>query len=54
MPLLNDPDDEFLVHLAVEAKADCIVTHNIRHFAPAKQSGLNLLAPRDFLTIIRT
>jgi putative PIN family toxin of toxin-antitoxin system len=54
LPVLKDPDDEFLVHLAVEAKADCLVTHNIRHFQPAKRLGINLVAPRDFLAIIRT
>jgi predicted nucleic acid-binding protein len=54
MPVLNDPDDEFLIHLTVEAKADYLVTHNVRHFAAAKQSGINLVAPWDFLAIIRT
>jgi predicted nucleic acid-binding protein len=54
LPVLKNPDDEFLVHLAVEAKADCLVTHNIRHFQPAKRLGINLVAPRDFLAIIRT
>jgi putative PIN family toxin of toxin-antitoxin system len=54
LPALNDPDDEAVVHLAVEAKADFLLTHNIRHFAPAKSLGVNLVAPRDFLTIIRT
>src|SRR5262245_9367864 len=53
LPVLHDSDDEFLVHLAVEAKADYLVTHNIRHFTPAKQTGINLVAPRDFLAIIR-
>ena len=54
LPVLNDPDDEFLIHLAVEAKADYLVTHNVRHFAPATLSGIKLVAPRDFLAIIRT
>ena len=53
-PVLDDPDDEAFVHLAVEARAECLVSHNLRHLAPARQLGVNLLAPRDFLTILRT
>ena len=53
-PVLDDPDDEAFVHPAVEARADCLVSHDLRHLAPAKQLGVELLAPRDFLAIIRT
>lgn len=54
LPVLQDPDHEFLIHLAVEAKADYLVTHNIRHLTPAEQYGVNLVAPREFLAIIKT
>ena len=52
-PVLSDPDDEALAHLAVESKADHLISHNIRHLEPARKLGVNLLEPKDFLTIIR-
>ena len=52
-PVLQDPDDEAFVQLAVAAKVSCLVTHNLRHLAPARSVGVNLLAPKDFLTILR-
>ena len=53
-PVLTDPDDEVFVKLAVVGRADCLVTHNLRHFAPATSLGIKLLAPREFLTMIKT
>ena len=53
-PILHDPDDEAFVQLAVAAKVSCLVSHNLRHLAPARAVGVNLLAPRDFLTILRS
>src|SRR5438105_8882633 len=34
-PVLNDPDDEFLLELAAASRADSIVTYNIRDFRGA-------------------
>lgn len=53
LPILSDPDDEPLVHLAVEANAEYLVSHNRGHLEPARALGVNLLAPREFLAIIR-
>ena len=53
-PILQDPDDETFVQLAVAAKVSCLVSHNLRHLAPARSVGVNLLAPRDFLAILRS
>ena len=53
IPVLQDPDDEAFVQLAVEAKAETLVSHNLRHLEPARALGVNLLAPREFLAIIR-
>jgi putative PIN family toxin of toxin-antitoxin system len=52
-PRLPDPDDEPLLQLAVEAKADCIVTRNIRHLKPAEELGIVLLTPVEFLAKLR-
>lgn len=54
LPVLTDPDDESLVHLAVEAQAGRLVTHNIRHLAPARKLGVTVLEPKEFLAILRT
>lgn len=53
IPVLTDSDDEALVHLAVEARADYVVSHNIRHLAPARKLGVTLLEPKAFLAILR-
>jgi putative PIN family toxin of toxin-antitoxin system len=52
-PILSDPADEAFVKLASIARADCIVTHNLKHFAPAVALGIKTLAPREFLASIR-
>ena len=53
IPVLHDPDDEAFVQLAVEARAEALISHNLRHLEPARALGVNLLAPREFLAIIR-
>ena len=53
VPVLHDPDDEAFVQLAVEARADALLSHNLRHLEPARALGLNLLEPRQFLAILR-
>ncbi len=52
-PILTDPSDEALVQLASEAKANCLVTHNRRHLEPATRLGIKVLAPKQFLDIVR-
>jgi predicted nucleic acid-binding protein len=48
-PLLQDPNDEMVVEVAVASQADFIVTHNLRDFGPAKGFALRVLAPGAFL-----
>src|SRR5262245_58016267 len=48
-PLLQDPNDDMVVEVAVASGADFIVTHNLRDFGPAKRFGLGVLAPGAFL-----
>lgn len=47
-PTLKDPDDDFLLELAVKAGAS-IVTWNLVDFKRAGQFAVNVLSPRDFL-----
>ena len=49
-PILNDPDDEPLVQLAIESGALLIVTYNLRHLQPATELGVQLLQPGVFLS----
>jgi len=53
-PILSDPDDEPLVQLASESAANRIVTHNVRHLAPALGAGIEVLKPAQFLATLTT
>ncbi len=48
-PFLRDPRDDLVLELAVEANADCIVTHNRRDFVGAEQFGVKIVSPGAFL-----
>jgi putative PIN family toxin of toxin-antitoxin system len=52
-PVLEDSDDEMMVHLAVESRADYLVTHNVRHLQPAARLGVCVVTPREFLRELR-
>lgn len=51
-PTLQDPDDEFLIELAVAANAGFIVTHNVRDFRGAGRYGVQAVTPAGFLKTI--
>jgi putative PIN family toxin of toxin-antitoxin system len=51
-PLLPDPKDHMVLELAVESRADFIVTFNARDFAGAAQFGIEVTAPSVFLAIM--
>jgi putative PIN family toxin of toxin-antitoxin system len=51
-PLLTDPDDESFVQLTFEARADALVTFNLRHFAPARVQGISVMTPAGFLAML--
>lgn len=48
-PLLRDPKDDFILELAVAARADYIVTWNARDFLRAKEYGVGVIRPDEFL-----
>ena len=48
-PFLSDPDDDFILELAVAAKAQYIVTHNLRDFAGVEALGLVAITPAQML-----
>jgi len=49
-PLLRDPKDEMVLEVAVEARADAIVTHNVRDFKAVEEHfGIRIVRPGAFL-----
>jgi putative PIN family toxin of toxin-antitoxin system len=46
---LPDPDDEAFLEVALEARADFLVTGNLRHFPARLRQGIAVVSPRDFL-----
>ena len=52
-PCLKDPDDDMILELAIHAKADYIITHNVKDFQKVKGFRINALKPNDFLHILR-
>ena len=48
-PVLRDPKDDHVLELAVAAGCRCIVTHNVRDFAPAGAWGVEAVRPGEFL-----
>lgn len=51
-PVLPDPTDDFVLELAVESRADFLVTFNTRDFAGADRFGIQVVTPREFLAIM--
>lgn len=51
-PTLRDPEDDFLLELAVESQCTHIVTHNVRDLEAARSFGIQVVPPRDFLSQI--
>ena len=48
-PLVHDPDDDFLIDLAIEAQADFIISYNRRDLKPAEKLGIMIVTPKEFL-----
>jgi putative PIN family toxin of toxin-antitoxin system len=47
----SDPDDDMFLECALEARADYVVTGNLRHF-PARFQDIRIIRPRQFLSIL--
>jgi putative PIN family toxin of toxin-antitoxin system len=48
-PFLRDPGDDLVLELAIAARCEAIVTHNLRDFRGAEKFGVNILTPGQFL-----
>ena len=53
-PFLSDPNDDFVLELAVSAGVRYIVTHNIRNFIGSDTLGVIAITPKEFLKTLRT
>ena len=50
-PVLKDPDDDFILELAVKCNA-MIITWNSKDFRAASRFGITVMTPREFLLAI--
>lgn len=48
-PVAHDPDDDFLIDLAVEAQADFIISYNQKDLKAAEKLGIIIVTPKEFL-----
>ncbi len=46
-PLLGDVADEMVLETAINGGANCIVTFNTKHFAPAVKFGIDVIRPDE-------
>lgn len=51
-PFLRDPNDDMVLECAMAARAEAIVTHNVRDFERAAQMAVRALTPAQFLAIL--
>ncbi|MEA5553142.1 putative toxin-antitoxin system toxin component, PIN family [Anabaena cylindrica UHCC 0172] len=51
-PIAIDPNDDFIIDLAVESQADFIITYNQKDLKPADKFGIKVVLPKEFLQIV--
>ncbi|WP_263385958.1 putative toxin-antitoxin system toxin component, PIN family [Granulicella arctica] len=53
-PLSSDPNDDMILDVAINGRADALVTQNAKHFKrPGNQYGILVLSPVELLTALR-
>jgi len=52
-PFLTDPNDDFILELAVAAGVRYVVTHNVRDFASVENFGVQAVTPGQMLMKLR-
>jgi len=50
--LAKDPNDSFILELAVRVNADFIITYNSKDFPAANDFGVKLTTPKEFLAFV--
>ena len=51
-PLLSDEKDDFVAELAINSRADMLITHNVRDFQRIAGFGIKVLTLKEFLRLI--
>ena len=51
LKLTRDPDDNHVLECALEARAEYVVTGNLRHF-PKQYQDIRVVAPKAFLMVL--
>ena len=52
-PWLKDEKDDMILELAIASNADYIVTFNLKDFRNIELFGIQAVAPKDFLNLVR-
>ena len=52
-PWLKDEKDDMILELAIATQADYIVTFNLKDFRNIELFGIEAIAPKDFLNLVR-
>jgi len=52
-PFLRDSGDDLVLELAIAARCEAIVTHNVRDFRGAETLGVSVVTPGKFLHQLR-
>ena len=50
---LPDEADEAFLEVAIAARADALVTGNLRHYPAADRAGVHVMSPVEFITLMR-
>ncbi|MBC7900742.1 MAG: putative toxin-antitoxin system toxin component, PIN family [Saprospiraceae bacterium] len=52
-PALKDPNDDFVLELAIASQSSYIVTFNAKDFINIELFGIETISPADFLKMVR-
>ena len=53
-PLSSDPNDDMILDVAINGRADALITQNAKHFKTSgKRYGIHVLSPVELLTALR-
>ena len=53
-PLSSDPNDDMVLDVAINGRADAVATQNVKHFATAaRRYGIKVMSPAELLGALR-